>query len=582
MTFLPIVDRELRLASRKAWTFWVRVTAAGVAMFIASGFLFVAVAEAAGTAQLGGPLFNTLAWMSLAGALSVGLFFTSDCLSEEKREGTLGFLFLTDLRGYDVVLGKLLAASLRCVFGLLAVFPILAITQLMGGVEPTEFWQTLLALMHAMFFSLATGMFVSAISRNGQKAMSGTLLLLILFLAGGPAIDAMLAKTGGTQFRPLLSLTSPGYVFISAGRGMGLFWDGLLPSQATAWLMLAVSCVLIRHNWQEKSSKSSATAMRWRYWWKYGSEKRRMAFRSKLLTKNPVFWLASRERWQRVAVWIVCGAVVIGYAALFVSPMGREFWFVWRYLTGLVSLVLYLWVAAQSCQFFVDARRSGLMELLLATPLSSHEMVRGAWRALVRTFALPIGLYLAVQILATILNLSLGWDPVNRLALGFGTGWWVSISGVLSGIISATITFANLITLAWFGMWMAMISRNARMATLKTITFVQIIPWFVMTFAVMVATPLLILPALAGQSGGNTTWFVWYPLVTGAITLLITLSKDALFFFWARKKLANEFREMAVRVISPVRRAAAPGIPIAPPLPPMSPAVPAPPVMNKP
>lgn len=59
-----------------------------------------------GTASLGKGLFNTLTWLSLAATLSVGMFFTSDCLSEEKREGTIGFLFLTDLRGYDIVLGR--------------------------------------------------------------------------------------------------------------------------------------------------------------------------------------------------------------------------------------------------------------------------------------------------------------------------------------------------------------------------------------------------------------------------------------------------------------------------------------------
>ena len=31
---------------------------------------------------------------------------TADCLSEEKREGTLGLLFLTDLRGYDIVVSS--------------------------------------------------------------------------------------------------------------------------------------------------------------------------------------------------------------------------------------------------------------------------------------------------------------------------------------------------------------------------------------------------------------------------------------------------------------------------------------------
>src|ERR1041385_1755399 len=143
MTFLPIVERELRVAARRRGTFWLRIMAALIALVIGGGFIGLEymqdVLSGGSQLRLGGPVFKTLTWMSFAAALSAGLFFTADCLSEEKREGTLGFLFLTDLRGTDVVLGKLAATSLRCVFALLAVFPVLAITQLMGGVPTAHF-----------------------------------------------------------------------------------------------------------------------------------------------------------------------------------------------------------------------------------------------------------------------------------------------------------------------------------------------------------------------------------------------------------------------------------------------------------
>src|SRR6266498_1167217 len=189
MTFLPIVDRELRVAARKRNTFYVRVVAALIALIIGGGFMvlsrlpFGGMTPFGGRGQMGGPMFAVLTWLNLAMALSADLFFTSDCLSEEKREGTLGFLFLTDLRGYDVVLGKLLATSLRGFYGMLALLPILGVTLLLGGVTGGQFWKTSLALINALFISLATGLFVSAISRDSQRALAATLLLLLLLVA---------------------------------------------------------------------------------------------------------------------------------------------------------------------------------------------------------------------------------------------------------------------------------------------------------------------------------------------------------------------------------------------------------------
>src|SRR6266516_3254696 len=187
MTFLPIVDRELRVAARKRNTFWLRVVAALVALIIGG------VSPFGGRGQMGGPMFAVLTWLSLGTALSAGLFFTSDCLSEEKREGTLGFLFLTDLRGYDIVLGKLLATSLRGFYALLAFLPILAVTQMMGGVTGAQYWKSTLALVNALFCSLAAGMFISAISRDSQKALTGTLLVMLLLALGGPLADGFIA-----------------------------------------------------------------------------------------------------------------------------------------------------------------------------------------------------------------------------------------------------------------------------------------------------------------------------------------------------------------------------------------------------
>src|SRR3954470_17814184 len=169
MTFLPIVARELRVAARRRSTYWIRFGAAALALLLTGwSFLFLSSVGAASIA--GKMLFASLTGLAWLYAVIGGIFKTADALSEEKREGTLGLLFLTDLKGYDIVLGKIVAASVNWFFGLIALFPILALALLMGGVAPGEFWREILGLTNLLFYSLALGMFVSSFMRNERRA----------------------------------------------------------------------------------------------------------------------------------------------------------------------------------------------------------------------------------------------------------------------------------------------------------------------------------------------------------------------------------------------------------------------------
>ena len=133
MNYLPVVARELRVAARLRSTFWVRAAAAITGLVIGGGCLALTQFRGSSSAQFGGILFSVLTWICLGAALGAGLFLTSDCLSEEKREGTIGLLFLTDLHSYDFVFGKFIARSLNAFYGLLALLPIMAIALLFGS-----------------------------------------------------------------------------------------------------------------------------------------------------------------------------------------------------------------------------------------------------------------------------------------------------------------------------------------------------------------------------------------------------------------------------------------------------------------
>ena len=604
MTFLPVVERELRVASRKRSTFRVRLYAALAALIIGIGFYAIAtLTPAFGMFSLGKGLFSTLTWLNLAVALCAGLFFTSDCLSEEKREGTIGFLFLTDLRGHDVVLGKLLATSLKGASALLAVFPILAITLLLGGVTGVEFWKAVLALVNALIVSLTAGLFVSAISRDSQKALMGTLLLLLLLVGAGPLADSAISSALSRNFIPQLSLTSPGYLFLVSTGWQATFWPSLLVNQLVAWSLLGLACVLLPRSWQDKVMKQP-TATNRSFAWKFGGTKARAALRRKLIDPNPVLWIACRERWQSATLWLFSLLVVVGTLLVWVLAKGTSAWHAWAFFGGIFTLIMYLGMASNACRFFVEGRRSGLFELLLSTPLTAPQIVRGQWRGLLRNFGPPLLLWLVMLFVGTFLQqrttmvqmaaavapappvamtnsatATTNTAPVTRSSrVSMRSGFLTTISGiantgkqsVLEFLMPATLALAatltvlgNLAALSWFGMWAGLNSRSANLATLKTLAFVQIIPWFGIAIGSnLIFIPLMLWPALNNKLfGGGTMSFIWHPLITTGLATVLALTKDLLFVLWARKKLRLKFRDCVLPTVTSVPEKLPPALP---------------------
>ncbi len=596
MNFLPIAGRELQVAARKRSTFWVRMAAALTAVVVGTSCFALTALRQMSVTGIGSALFHVLTWMCLVGALAAGLFFTSDCLSEEKREGTLGLLFLTPLRGYDVAVGKLLATSLRSFYGLLALLPILAITELMGGVTGAEYWKSALALVNALFISLAAGLFVSALSRDSQKALMTTFLVLLLLSLGGLAIDGIIAAAKGQAPRPVWSISSPGYVLAAAGAwGRSAYWEGLLVNQLAAWALFAAACAIVRHTWQERKRAQARTTQGWGYAWKYGTARLRRHLRRGLLERHPVAWLGSRERWQSRNMWVLALALTLGFFVVLVRALPREAWLVWGYAGGLLTLLVYFWAASQSCRLLIEARRGGLLELLLVSPVSEGEIVGGQWRALRRLFGGPVLLLLIITVAGSTLsqlayqrvaaqtavttvsttNLVTGTTSTVRSVTVPGPGprttnapgtssFAVSFSPAQearmaagAALAAAISSAANLLALCWFGMWMGMTSKTANLATLKTILFVQVIPWLVITFITGVLAGLFV-AAFFSRTNPASGWLAWWPLMSAAVYALFALAKDVGFIVWSRKKLLRSLREEATHGLGQPRFATVP------------------------
>ena len=291
MTFLPIVDRELREGARKNSVRYVRLTVAAVALVI-SLFQLAIMPIMMGLGRTSGSAgFSFMTGYAFVLCLLAGIFITADCLSEEKREGTLGLLFLTDLRGYDVVLGKLASQLVYLGYGLLAIIPAAALPMLFGGVTGGELWRISLALANLLFFALATGIFASTLSRQAGRAMMFTGLTLGIICVALPATQSLLAWAGVGARAEWVARLSPAAAYNWADESSFImrpdrFWSALGISHLLGWLLIGFASWWLPRSWQDKPLPVKKTSFLDRFG--SGTAAARVRRRRELLDREPV------------------------------------------------------------------------------------------------------------------------------------------------------------------------------------------------------------------------------------------------------------------------------------------------------
>ena len=521
---LPIVERELRLRARWRSTYWLR-TLAGVGASTVALFALTVFSFFWGAGQVGKVVFRGLCWSAFVFCLVEGTRQTADLISEEKREGTLGLLFLTDLNGVDIVLGKLAAAGVSLFCLLLTFVPALALTMLSGGVTAGELSRLSLTLLNGLFCALAAGLWVSARTADSQKSLVG-------------AQGAMLAWTilpwiVGT-IEPVVLRFSPAYGLqaawdVSYQALRGAYWGSLAITQAIAWVLLAwAACRVTRFRVSHETHGKPTPAP---------SLTETHAFKesSKLaswLEVNPVAWLAlkgTEKRWVRDAFLLVLagqGADLLmtfartGVGAL-TSPLRLGSF------ATMGFLLAQLLAATTVSNRMVQARRNGGIELLLSTPLSNEEIVRGQWLAWKRMAVWPILAYILISmgLVALLLFVSQGLPRSADHSLGI----WLVCAGNL------VVLTSDLLALGWVGMWYGLRARKAVHAAGKTFLVVMLLPSMVLSCSVVPLPPFVVWGA--GSALGSL------PVVL--VPTVLTLLKNLAFISWARNSLRLNFRRAA-------------------------------------
>ncbi len=532
MKSLHILDRELRQRARQRLTYGVRLGAAGIAMLIVLAWF--QNQESGNPAQTGQIVFGVLSWLLFGFCLLEGTRQTADAISAERREGTLGLLFLTELSGADVIVGKLVAAITHSFYGLLATFPVLGITLAAGGVTAGEFGRTQLALLSTLFLASTAGLWISARSRDEVRPVLAS-LALTLGIALGPVLIDVASPPGLTlpSFSPAMGLwfaTDAAYR-ISADR----FWWTQAALIALAGLFLFGAARRTSGTWSDVEVASTpARGDRAERRWNYRVTPRlHAAPKPRRADSRPV---AASVRRHRGLTLLVRVAVLLPFASLLSVQ-----WLVFRFLGsspavgGMLSTcslaieVLNVALLALAAALpLAHAKRTGALELLLCTPIGTETIVLDHWDVYWRRLRLPLAIY---ALLPSVLHIVV-W--MAQAPSGNAYPWSYLFLGQGQHVILGLV---RMIVIGWLALWCAVSAGNLGTAMGRTLILSLLIPWVATT-----ASGVFLRQWLGQNLSGapsSLTWFLW--LHGPALNLLWLLGVAA----WARYNLRHHFRRAA-------------------------------------
>jgi ABC-type transport system involved in cytochrome c biogenesis permease component len=452
----PVIQREMLVEARRPGNYRLRLVAGAAACLLLG---LAAISESTRGTQSGYAIFMILHLSVLLTILVLGPLLTSDALSKETREGTLGLLFLTPLTARQIVGGKFLVHFVRLLTIWALGVPFLMVPLLVGGVSGQEIGASFLIQMCAAILSAAAGMLASSKSRNWvaslglAQVISWSMSYLVCIMAGGVFVGWVLLVDRREWGFPLWDLfvfpveCASGYnqheriwqIMLSRGRffapGVGFFVAVVLISlfMARAFLRRAsrtiarfpeVEIETVRQIWFRKVFLTP------RFW-----KQRFWRGMRRKLDKNPLIWLEYRSTWSRGFRWILLLIIIaINSLAAVKSSFPND----WLQLQLWLGFGLLIVMAFSGSSSFQKERESGAFELLLVAPMRVAELIRGRLTAVWGYYWPALGCIAAFTFLPLLFRLSFGYgSSYNEPRAGL-----ILFSEVLSFITVPIVGFA--------------------------------------------------------------------------------------------------------------------------------------------
>lgn len=383
-------------------TYWLRVFAVGVGLLV---FWWFNTVGSRFQEPTGGMIFVGIHKVLLVLVWFVAPLLTADCLAREKREGTLGLLFLTPLKPGQVVLGKVLIHALRSGIFLVAAVPVMVLPVLMGGVAWMDALRLFFLQIAALLLALAAGVLASSWAadwwRTRLLALSMTLSASALFagLYVGLRLvwrvyNASESWTYGELFVAWVTQLQQ-WIFRQLGWTPAAVWSwrrtGVGATAVDVWLAVVMmgfcalltglamlwATQLLRRSWANEVAGLPVPAwQRLLIRERFGTRSLRWA-RTRLLQRNPVSWWFSRHWTVRTLSLSLCAAVIVvlSFTAPGPSALIPTYW-----IARGLSVGLALFAAGG----FYRERTQGVLEVWLVTPIKSGQILCGRAAALLR------------------------------------------------------------------------------------------------------------------------------------------------------------------------------------------------------
>jgi ABC-type transport system involved in multi-copper enzyme maturation permease subunit len=386
---------------------------------------------------------------------------TAGAICQDRSSGKLEQLFATDLSDSEILLGKLTARLLPVLGLVCCVLPVLALSVLLGGVDPLALAGAFLITVSLAVFGCSLALAFSVRATKPYEVLLATYALFAVWMLAVPVWDFLgwcwrfpTSPDWAIPLNPFYLAFAP---YVQPGR------VGAIGFLAFFTVILTVSAAL---------ATLAIRTMRTAFVYQLGDFAVRRPSRTRRsgiglapsLDGNPVLWQETRRThpspWVRTLIgsYLVLAVVfsVLAIADSLSSRSGTNPYLSAYVVAFQVAIGLPL-VLISAATAVVEERARGSLDVLLATPLSTRQIVLSKWWGafqnlprLLLLLPMLVAVAAAWPVRSWLFVVYLGLFVVSGAAvwasIGLGLSTWVPRLG---RAISLAVALYALVNLAW-------------------------------------------------------------------------------------------------------------------------------------